>query len=338
MTPTDLYHDAGHARLRQLLETHEQAAEVVKTAELEHSIQEVPPMAFAWREKSAYPIHSREHAVISGLYAFADPQTPAPVLAKIAEALDMYGVDLETVKPQAEKTAALTEANCLFPEQQAYPVRDAHEVKLAEKHLLANLHKLGAVSRAFAFSRLADAAEVHGVKLATESYRRAGRTNVDREFLADQLDARAAAASKTEYGSKYAEMAVSVRRDRKFTRDPALVAKLAERIADMDKHASLTRHYDRKLHDPLKSVYGGTKVASEHDIQLGTCTVDSNTLAQMPPSFFADALGPDIVREIAPSGVVDPQAVKAVVETLPMDEKLRFQKQLSAAGVACAEA
>lgn len=335
--PTDLYHDAGHARLRSLLETHEQATELVKSAVFEPRLEDVPLTAFAWRDKKAFPIHSREHAVISGLYAHADPSTPAPVLAKIAEALDMYGVDVEVVKPLAEKTAELTEANCLFPEQQAYPVRDAEEVKLAEKHLLANLHKLGAVSRAFAFSRLADAAEVHGVKLATESYRRAGRTNVDRDFLADQLDARAAAASKTEYASKYAEMASSVRRDRKFIREPQLVAKLAERIAEMDKMASLTRHYDRRLHDPLKSVYGGTKVASANDIQLGTCCVDGQALAAMPPSFFADALGPDVVREIAPSGVVDPQAVKAVVETLPMDEKLRFQKLLSSAGLPCAE-
>jgi hypothetical protein len=47
-------------------------------------------------------------------------------------------------------------------------------------------------------------------------------------------------------------------------------------------------------------------------------------------TFWEDALGPDIVAEIAPNGQLDPEALAQILPTLPQDLKNTLTTQLAA--------
>jgi hypothetical protein len=331
----DFYNDPGHATLRHLLQRSPGAAEMLKTAELEDFNRDLPDSAFAWQSKRLYPVHTPEHAAVSYLYAkHASARTPREVLTFIKEALDIYGVEEEALAEVQIKEAALDEDECLFPQSRTYPVRDADEVKTAEEKLLAQAAKLRPETRADAFTRLAKAASFHGVNLREDSYKYAGLTYTDRTRLVDSLRARAAATKEAELSAKYAALATSVAYDRTSLRSRSARVKLAEAIGTLDERAGLLKHYDRDLEDPIRAVFNTTKIAAADDIDLGGGTVVSAaSLAALPPTFFSDLFGPDIVKEIAPAGQVDPAALQQVVVTFPADMKQQLAQALKSSGV-----
>ncbi len=335
----DFYNDPGHSTLRHLLQRAPVASEMLKTAELEDFNTDLPSSAFAWESRRLYPVHSPEHAAVSYLYAkHASAQVPREVLGFIKEALDVYGIDEESLNVHQVKEAAYSRNECLFPDQQSYPVRTAGEVKTAERRLHEQMSHLHPETRAEVFGRLAKAASVHGVKLRIESMKLAGLTYTDRARLADDLRARAVATKLGGVKAKYAALAESVLKDRAGLRDPETRMKLAEAIGTLDEEAGLVGLYDRSLSDPIATVYNSTKIASADDIDLGGGRmVAPSALAALPPSFFSDLFGADIVREIAPSGQVQPEMVKQVVDTFPADMKQQLAQALSNAGVSVAQ-
>jgi hypothetical protein len=335
----DFYHDPGHGTLRHLLQRAPQAAELLKTAELEDFNSELPDSAFAWSAKRLYPVHSPEHAIVSHLYAkYASENVPPEVLRTIKEALDIFEIPEESLRAEEIKEAAFDPDECLFPEERLYPVRTAGEIKVAERRLHEQLFKLHPESRAEAFSRLANAADLHGVKLATVSMQLAGRTYTDSRQLVRDLHARAAATKEASIREKYARLAESVAKDRQGLRDQLTRAKLAATIGTLDEAAGVVGLYDRAIPDPLTTVYNTTKIAAADDLDLGGGQmVSAAALSQLPPSFFADLFGQDIVREVAPSGQVQPELVQQVVSTFPADMKQTLAKALVSAGVPMAQ-
>lgn len=331
----DFYNDPGHSTLRHLLQRAPGAAEMLKTAELEDFNGDLPDSAFAWSSKRMFPVHTPEHAAVSYLYAkHASARTPREVLGFIKEALDIYGIEVEALAEVQIKEAAYEEDECIFPESRAYPVRDAGEVKLAEDKLLSQAAKLRPETRADAFTRLTKAAAFHGVNLQPDSYKYAGMTYTDRPRLVDSLRARAAATKEAALSEKYASLAASVAYDRTSLRSRAARVKLAEAIGTLDERAGLLKHYDRELEDPIRTVFNTTKVAAADDIDLGGgAVVSASSLAGLPPSFFSDLFGPDIVKEIAPMGQVDPAALQQVVVTFPADMKQQLAQALKGAGI-----
>jgi hypothetical protein len=335
----DFYNDPGHATLRHLLQRSPGAAEMLKTAELEDFNGDLPNSAFAWQSKRMYPVHTPEHAAVSYLYAkHASHRAPADVLRFIKEALDIYGIEEAALQEVQIKEAAYAPDECLFPETNAYPVRNREEIKTAEARLHEQLHKIHPETRADAFGRLSKAAALHGVKLQTESYKLAGLTYTDRPRLVDSLRARAAATKEASLSAKYASLAASVAKDRKGLLSREAQVKLAEAIGTLDERAGLTAHYDRKLEDPIRTVFNSTKLAAANDIDLGGGRmVSPMSLAALPPSFFGDMFGEDIVREIAPSGQVQPELVKQIVDTFPADMKNQLATALQNAGIPMAQ-
>lgn len=335
----DFYNDPGHSTLRHLLQRAPGAAEMLKTAELEDFNGDLPNSAFAWQAKRMYPVHTPEHAAVSYLYAkHASDRTPREVLRFIKEALDVYGIEEASLAEVQVKEAAYEAEECLFPEARAYPVRDAGEVKLAEARLHEQVARLRPETRAEAFGRLAKAAAVHGVKLKTASYKLAGLTYTDRPTLIDSLKARAAATKEASIREKFAALAASVAKDRCGLLDRNAQIKLAEAIGTLDEHAGLVAHYDRMLEDPISTVFNSTKLAASDDIDLGGGRmVAPSSLAKLPPSFFSDLFGADIVKEIAPAGQVEPAMLKQVVDTFPADMKQQLANALKSAGVQMAQ-
>jgi len=341
----DLYNDPGHALLSHLFDRHPGATELVKGAQFEDRRDQIPATAFAWPEHELFPVHSPAHAVVSYLYAKHGaaqtkvaaagrvvPLVPTPVVSAIEEALDAYGIDRAKLAAVEEKVADLREEDCLFSETKAYPVRNAGEIKTAEARLLEQIRKLRPETRAEAFSKLAAAADAHGVELRPESYRWAGRASTDPHALASTLEVRAMLASDAEAREGFGKLAVAVLEDRRGLRDHATRVKIAAAINELDTRAGLSKHYDRKIPDPVASVFNAEKVA-EDAIDLGGAFVRPLHLERLPTTFYSDALGSDVLREIAPGGRLDAQKVAEVVNTLPADLKADFARQLRAAGV-----
>jgi hypothetical protein len=346
-TPIDLYSDPGHATLRVLLERHPGAVPLLKGAEAEDNREQIPMSAFAWPERKLYPVHSVGQAITSYLYAKHAashtktaslgrevPLVPREVLASIEESLDAYGVDLKALEPVAVKVAALTDAECLFPEAGTYPVRNAHEVKVAEQALLGQVGKLRPETRVRVFSKLASAADQHGVELQAESNRWAGRTYTDRTALAATLEGRAMlckTAEQEEPREQFLKLAATVRREP--LREPLLRAKLAGAISKLDQRAGITRSYDRDIPDPMATVFNTSTKQAAGDIDLNGRMVSRQMLAALPTTFYADALGRDIVPEITSGGQVDLDKLGQVLATLPADMKTSFGRNLQAAGI-----
>lgn len=329
----DLYHDPGHGRLRHLLETHPRAAELLKTAEFEDESSEIPKTAFAWDARSLYPVHTPEHAVVSYLYAktaseYGDKTVPREVLAKIAESIEFYEISMDAFETTRIKEAALTEDECLFPEQNAFPIRTAGEVKTAEARLFEELPKLHPETRAASFYRLTKRAQDLGVELRPESYKYAGLTLTNASELVRELEARVVATKVAAVKEGYTKLASAIVSDRKALRSRDMQVKLAQAIGTLDEQGHLVGLYDKKVRDPLVTVFNTTKLASEHTAALGDHAFSDTQLASMPASFYGDILGQDIVSEIAPQGHVDVQKLKAIIETLPSDLKQMLTSHL----------
>ena len=105
-------------------------------------------------------------------------------------------------------------------------------------------------------------------------------------------------------------------------------------ILKADEAAGLARHYDRKIPDPICTVFNTAVKLSAQMVNLGNDAYDLGSLAALPASFYSDALGPEVLSEIAPGGSVGPDRLAAVLPTLPADMLRGLQQGLASAGVA----
>lgn len=325
----DLYSDAGHATLRSLLTRCPGAVQFVKEASFEDDRDSIPESAFAWGGPRLYPVHSREHAVLSYLYAKHASEVPKTVLDGIEEALEAFGVDKTALAQVEVKVAALTEDECLFPERMEYPVRNAEEAKVAEAALLEQIDKMLPATRFRVFNKLASLAARHGVDLQECTRQWAGTTETDRTKLAEDLTTRMTLARTQETREAYAKLASAVSTDRMAMYDPAKRAKLAMTISQLDKLAGIRS----RVPDAYRTVYNTAEKTGSATFDLGAGRVDPAHFGRLPASFYGDALGKDCLAELAPGGVVDATKVAEVVSTLPTDMKQDFARQLKAAGI-----
>lgn len=323
----DQFHDPGYGRLRHLLDAHPGAAELLKEASIEDTEPDLPPGAYAWPERRLFPIHSREHAALSHLYAkTAEVEVPEHVRAKLSDALEAYEIPGDVFGRVATKQAS--DAECLFPGG-LYPVRDAKEVKTAEAKLLPQVYKLDGSQRMRAFSKLAEAARVHGVKLTAESLRLACKTASNPERLAVHLEARAAVATDPGLSAKFAELAKAVRKSPAELKREETRLKVASLIHELDKKAGLEAKYDRELEDPARTV-SNTEKGAEAGCDIGGRTYTQADLARIPMELYKHALGDDIAPAIGKGGRVDPKLAAEVLSTLPADMKKTFTRLVGA--------
>lgn len=328
MRIVDQFRDPSFALLVNLTKDRPALVERIKEAEVHtEELESLPETAFAWPEKRAFPIHSREHTAMSRVYRENIRQVPPSVDQALKEACEIYGLEEELFARPKVAAAPDDPEDYLLPDLKRIPIRTGEQVKVAEEKLLAGYTKLSVERRAQACKRLIDKAASFNVTLDPLMHKLAGFTITSTKVLTDWLEARATASSG-EHRNAFQKLADSVKRLPPEIRDRESQIKVAEVIADLDKRAGLVKHYDRRLPDPMLTVFNTEKVAG-HGIDLGGRFYPMARLAAYPASFYGDVLGDDIVREASDgAGGVDPHKLAAILETLPRDMKSVLAQQL----------
>lgn len=318
----DQFHDPVLGTLAKIASDRPRLASAVMSFDVDPSERErLPDHAFAWPEKRAYPVHSREHAMLSRAYRDAvGGRVPSHVDATIKEALDVYGVD-EAVFARAKVASAPPAddaSDYLLPDIRRLRVTEAGHVKVAADRLAQQGNRLSPGHRVLAGTRLVEKAAFFGVRVGDEVRRMAGLVATSTPILADWLEARGQAAP-AEFRGGYDKLASEVRRMPDELLDRGIQARLASAIEELDELSGLDRQWGRRLPDPHASVFNTTKVAGP-GVTLAGRFIPMERMAAYPTSFYADALGPDIVREATdPGGRLDVEKLAAVLGTLPVD-------------------
>lgn len=318
----DQFHDPVLGTLAKIAAERPKLAEAVMRFDVDVSeLETLPDDAFAWPEKRAFPVHSREHATLSQAYRIGvGGRVPAYVDATIKEALDVYGVEEATFARSKVAAAPHTDdaSDYLLPDIKRLRVTEAGHVKTAADRLVSEGNRLSPGHRVLAGARLVEKAAFFGVRVSDEVRKMAGLVATSTPVLADWLEARGQATSAT-FRESYVKLATEVRRLPNELRDRGVQAKLASAIEELDQLAGLDRMWGRRLPDPHASVFNTTKIAGP-GVTLAGRFIPMERMAAYPTSFYADALGSDIVREATDrSGQIDVEKLAAVLGTLPID-------------------
>lgn len=328
MTFVDQFRDPALAVLVNLVAGRPKVAAAVADFDIQPGEAEaLPDSAFAWAEKRAFPVHSREHTILSRVYRENVSNVPKYVDEALKEACDMYGIPEDLFA--REKTAAVEDNldDYLLPSMKRLPVRSAEQVKTAEAKLLAGFQKLALEHRAEACKRLIDKAVQYGVTLDPFMHKLAGFTITSTAQLTRWIEARTEAAPQG-YKEAFQKLADAVKELPPEIHDRAQQIKIAETIGELDKRAGLVRYYDRKLPDALQTVFNTDKIAG-HGVDLNGRFVPMARLASYPATFYGDILGDDLVREASDGrGGIDPQKLAAILQTLPRDMKNILSTQM----------
>lgn len=289
----------------------------------------LPDSAFAWPEKRAFPVHDAGHTLLSRIYREGMPGVPEHVDVALKEASEVYGVDESVFERPKVAAAVETEDVFLLPQHRRLRVAEAAHVKVAEEKLCTEGKNLSVTNQALAASRLVQKAASFGVDVGSQVLKMAGMVATDTRELATWLEARAEAAPALHKGS-YLKLAAAVHGLPDTVTDRPTQVKLAEAIQELDEVAGLSRHYGRKLHDPLRTVFNTDKVASfGSGVTLAGRHVPFERLASYDATFYSDILGPDIVREASDaSGQMDPTKLATILETLPVDMQRAVSAQM----------
>ena len=280
------------------------------------SVELLPSTAFAWEAERRFPVHTKQDTAASIVYRNKIASyVPIEVDRKLAIAAQIYGLsapDFTTVKQAA------AEVTYALPEHKRLPLDTAEQVKLAEDVLCRDHKKLTVETRADAFSRLVKAAAQHDVEVRPFTYKMAGLTTCNNQTLKDWLDARSEAATDPLYKTAFAKLSSGLQRAGTELSNRNDLVKLASTIQQLDEGAGLTKYYDRKLPDPLQTVFNTEKVAEE------MCDVAGKKVACAKLMHLPDAIWEQIdateLSKIAEDGNVT--EFKQAFDTLPLDLKV----------------
>ena len=326
----DQYHDPSFSMLYHLLNERPAVAAFVKSAELDvEAAESLPDAAFAWPEQRRFPINSAENTVISAMYREKCAAVPVEVDAMLQRAVEIYGVtnQLAQTKIAAAAPPPDRDEDYLLPRVHRLRVKTAEDVKVAEKLLLEQYPKLGIEDRAEGFINLVKKAQDFNVSLKPATHRMAGMTVCTTKYAMDAIEARAQAAKGGLFRQAYEKLATAFRgRDTINDRDELVAA--ADALAKLDKQAGLDRLYDKKLPDPIRTIFNTEKL-SEEMVDLAGRPVALSKLAAMPGTFWSDVVGPDMSNEFMDrAGNVDSQKLGEVLQTLPLDLKMILKHQV----------
>lgn len=304
----------------------------VKNASIEPGETDtLPHTAFAWPDQRKYPTHTPEHAALSYAYSKLAAHLPKEVEENIKTALEVYGVPLSIFEETQVKEAGVKDDDYLLPDLKLFPVTQAAEVKYAEQRVLAQLTKMDLAHRATACANLVKKADHFKVALHPEVLKLAGFVVSSTRQVQDWLEARSQAlpAEKHLYKAAYEKLATELEVHPPESKDRPGLLKLAGAIAELDEQAGLVKHYDRRLPDPLQTVFNTDKVAAEM-VDLNGTMVPLNKLASLPASFWEDLGGRELSDELCPGGKMDVEKLAVVIDTLPLDLKVVLKSQLRA--------
>ena len=316
--------DPSYAELHVLTRSRPLAREMLKQADFiakKASVDDLPSTAFAWEDERRFPIHSKEDALASLLYrSKLGSAVPAHVDSKLDKAAEVYGLKHVVTAPTKIAHEKIAYA---LPDQQRLPLDSKADVLVAEHVLTRDYDRLPLEKRAEAFSNLAAAAKTQGVALSGFATKMAGLSVGNTETIKMWLGARAAATTgkvqeafdKLASALDNAPVTISNRKE---------LIKLASVISELDKKAGLDKHYDRKLPDPLLTVFNTEKVA-EDMCDVAGMAMPVSQLMSIPAEVWEQLDAPE-VGELAQAK--DVEQFKAVFATLPLDIKMVLKRQL----------
>jgi len=311
--------DPVYAHLHVLTRSFPLAREMLKTASFEttkNRLDDLPSSAFAWEDERRFPVHTREDAIASIFYRSKHGSfVPAHVDEKLATAQAVYALDESIFAPI--KTAGAPAGEYALPEAQRLPLNSEDQIKVAEEVLIRDYDALTLEKRADAFNRLYVASRKHGVTLRPFSCKMAGVTVSNTAVLRDWLDARATAATEPTHKVAFEKLAQATHGMPNVIVNRHDLAKLATTIATLDEQAGLTGHYDRKLPDPLLTVFNTEKIA-EPTCDVAGVQVPCSVLMQLPPEVWEQVDAPEMAQA-AQAG--DPEQFAQIFATMPLDIK-----------------
>ena len=323
-TIVDQYHgDPLYAQLHVLSRERPLVREMLKTASFDkEAVEGLPSKAFAWEDERRFPVHTKEDAVASILYRSKLASVPQHVDDKLAKAAEIYGIEDHVFATKVAQVGHTKVAYAL-PDDERLPLGNEGQIKIAEYVLNRDYQLLPLEKRADAFSKLAMAAREQEIELKPLTLKIAGMTISSTKILRDWLGARAAKTTG-KVQEAFDKMASDLKRMPPYIQDRPKLIKLASTIEQLDRHAGLEKHYDRKLPDPLQTVFNTDKVAMEMADVAGL-QVPVEQLMQLPPEIWEQVDMPELA-EVAQAG--DPQLFKQIFDTMPLDIKVVLQGQL----------
>jgi hypothetical protein len=330
----DQYHDPSFTFLYHILNENPDARDFVKSASIRVEDEtDLPDTAFAWPSRRLFPIDTPENTVLSSLYRDKCAAVPAEVDDALTKAQGIYGVkDLigqcKTAAAAANAAAAAlptdTDEDYLLPEHHRLRVKTAEHVTAAEDLLHRDYSKLSIGDRATAFTNLVKKAQDLGVTLKPATMRMAGMTVCTTKTAQDWIEARVAATKDPLFQSAYEKLASAFEGRGEFIQDRDELVAVADALARLDKQAGIDTHYDKRLPDPIRTVFNTDKVAEEM-VDMAGQQVPLSQLAEMPEEWWADVVGDDIASEFAGK---TGEELKQVLDTLPLDLKLIIKNQV----------
>ena len=336
-TIRDQYHDPAYGTLYHLLQDRPAVAAFIKHAELDDNRGDtLPDTAFAWPQRRLFPIDTPENTVLSSLYREKVAAVPADVDQLLKQAQEVYGVKLllEAARQQAQQAqqvktaAAQDDAIYLLPSVHRLRVKTAADVKVAEKLLLEQYPRLSLEDRAEGFINLAKVARDKGVTLEPATHRMAGMTVCTTKVATDLIEARRMATKQPLFQQAYEKLALALKQSgRETIHDRDELVTLADTVAKLDKEAGLDRLYDKKIIDPIRTVFNTDKLA-EQMVDLAGREVALSKLAALPSTFWEDVIGKDILQDVTTGGRIDSVKLGQVVPTLPLDLRLILKHQV----------
>lgn len=328
----DQYTDPAYALLYHLLQERPDAADFVKSAELDDQrVNELPDSMFAWPARRLFPIDTPENTVLSTMYREKCAAVPTEVDDRLQKARDIYNVNPVLGKRQV-KTASQTEdtvrEHVLLPAHGRLRVRTPDDVKVAEELLLAQYPRLSIEDRAEGFTNLVKVAQEMKVPLKPATMRMAGMTVCTTKVAQDFIEARRCATKEPLFQRAYEKLASAMSGRGEQIRNRDELVALCDAVAQLDKRAGLESFYDKHLPDPIRTVFNTEKVAEE-SVDLAGRSVALSKLASMPDTFWEDVIGLDLSRELMDkTGAVDLEKVRQIIPTLPLDLKLVLKNQV----------
>jgi len=327
----DQTNDPGFSVLRTICDQFPQVREMSKTAELDPEVlAELPDAAFAWPGRRQFPIHNREHTILSLGYRKHASAVPADVDARLTKAAEVYGVVNSVFETPIAIEKQASPEYWLIPEKKRFLVKEAADVPVAEKVVLERFKELPFEDRATAAQNLVKVAQHFGVELSPSTHKLAGFTVTSTQMLRDYIGARREAAIKlgSTISDAYRELDVGLSGMNPFFSDAKQQTKIAKTLYELDHQSGVEKLYGSKVPDPMLSVFNTTKIAASQ-VNLNGELFDKIKLASLPATFWQDALGEDVAKEVTSDGVVDAEKLAQVLSTLPQDLKTTLVTQLT---------
>ena len=331
MRVIDITNDPGFSGLKVVVSQFPQVGELCKTAELSRDeFENLPNDSFAWPEERRFPVHTKEHTALSVGYAkLAEYRIPEDARKNLEWAAKAYGLSEDLYQQNGQVKEA--EGVYLHQEKKRFRVRGPEDVKQAEYALHERVRELSVPEKAHVFSNLNKVAEYYGIELEPLSRAYGGAVVTDVATLRDLLEVRGDYAEKvaSPIAETYREMAKSFEGVDGFIANRELQTKLAAVLDEADRRTGFDTRYSKRFPDPILSVFNTDKTAEER-VNVAGVPLAVERLKSIPLTFWQDALGPDIVREVAPNGELDVELLKQVLPTLPSDMNASIAPQLRA--------